>query len=113
NQGVVGMTVNITEKMRAENALQVARTELARSAHISRMGAMTASIAHEINQPLAAIVANASAGLRWAQRTPPHLDEIRESFEQIGQKNRPAAELIETIPSMSNSKKFAHLSVTP
>ena len=80
------MTVNITEKMRAENALQVARTELARSAHVSRMGAMTASIAHEINRPLAAIVANASAGLRWMERTPPHLDEMRESFEQIGRR---------------------------
>ena len=111
NQGAVGMTVNITEKMRAEDALQVARTELARSAHISRMGAMTASIAHEINQPLAAIVANASAGLRWAQRTPPHLDEIRESFEQIGQEGRRAAGVIESIRSMFKSKELAHVSV--
>ena len=111
DQGAVGMTVNITEKMRAENALQVARTELARSAHISRMGAMTASIAHEINQPLAAIVANASAGLRWTQRTPPHLDEIRESFEQIGQEGRRAAEVIESIRSMFKSKELAHVSV--
>jgi len=111
NQGAVGMTVNITEKMRAEDALQAARTELARSAHISRMGAMTASIAHEINQPLAAIVANASAGLRWAQGTPPHLDEIRESFEQIGQEGRRAAGVIESIRSMFKSKELAHVSV--
>ena len=68
DHGAVGMTINVTEKMRAENALQIAQAELARSAHVSRMGAMTASIAHEINQPLAAIVANASAGLRWMER---------------------------------------------
>jgi PAS domain S-box-containing protein len=111
DQGAVGMTVNITEKMRAENALQVARAELARSAHVSRMGAMTASIAHEINQPLAAIVANASAGLRWMDRTPPHLNEIRESFEQIGQEGRRAAEVIDSIRSMFKSKELAHVSV--
>jgi len=111
DQGAVGMTVNITEKMRAENALQVARAELARSAHVSRMGAMTASIAHEINQPLAAIVANASAGLRWMERTPPHLNEIRESFEQIGQEGRRAAEVIDSIRSMFKSKELAHVSV--
>lgn len=111
DQGAVGMTVNITEKMRAENALQIARTELARSAHVSRMGAMTASIAHEINQPLAAIVANASAGLRWMERSPPHLDEIRESFEQIGQEGRRAADVIDSVRSMFKSKELAHGSV--
>ena len=111
DQGAVGMTVNITEKMRAENALQIARAELARSAHVSRMGAMTASIAHEINQPLAAIVANASAGLRWMERSPPHLDEIRESFEQIGQEGRRAADVIDSVRSMFKSKELAHGSV--
>jgi PAS domain S-box-containing protein len=111
DHGAVGMTVNITEKMRAENALQIARTELARSAHVSRMGAMTASIAHEINQPLAAIVANASAGLRWMERSPPHLDEIRESFEQIGQEGRRAAEVIDSVRSMFKSKELAQGSV--
>src|SRR5262249_56331770 len=54
---------------------------------------------------------NASAGLRWAQRTPPHLDEIRESFEQIGQEGRRAAGVIESIRSMFKSKELAHVSV--
>src|SRR5262249_59164249 len=76
DRGSVGMSVDITEKMRAEYALQVAHEELARSAHVSRMGAMTASIAHEINQPLAAVVASASAGLRWLARTTADLDEV-------------------------------------
>ncbi|MGA7527774.1 MAG: hypothetical protein WBW11_11180 [Pseudolabrys sp.] len=52
-------------------ALQTGQAELAGYAQASRMGAMTASIAHEVNQPLAAIVANANAALRWMARTPP------------------------------------------
>ena len=111
DHGAVGMTINVTEKMRAENALQIAQAELARSAHVSRMGAMTASIAHEINQPLAAIVANASAGLRWMERTPPDLAEARESFEQIGQEGQRAAEVIESVRSMFRSKELAHASI--
>ena len=111
DHGAVGMTINVTEKMRAENALQIAQAELARSAHVSRMGAMTASIAHEINQPLAAIVANASAGLRWMERTPPDLAEARESFEQIGQEGQRAAEVIESVRSMFRSRELAHASI--
>lgn len=111
DRGAVGMTVNITAKMRAENELRIAQAELARSAHVSRMGAMTASIAHEINQPLAAIVANASAGLRWMERTPPDLAEARESFEQIGQEGRRAADVIESVRSMFKSRELAHASI--
>ena len=63
----VGMNFDITEKMQAQEALQMAQADLARAITASRMGAMTASIAHEINQPLTAMVANASAGLRFCQ----------------------------------------------
>jgi PAS domain S-box-containing protein len=110
-QGAVGMTINITEKIRAENALQTAQVELARSAHVSRMGAMTASIAHEINQPLGAIVANAGAGLRWLARRPPDLAEVRESFEQIASEGRHAAEVIQGLRSIFKSKELAHVSI--
>jgi PAS domain S-box-containing protein len=111
DQGAVGMTINITEKMRAENALQTAQAELARSTHVSRMGAMTASIAHEINQPLGAIVANAGAGLRWLARTPPDLVEARESFEQIASEGRHAAEVIQGLRLIFKSKELAHVSI--
>jgi PAS domain S-box-containing protein len=111
DQGAVGMTINITEKMRAENALQTAQAELARSTHVSRMGAMTASIAHEINQPLGAIVANAGAGLHWLARTPPDLVEARESFEQIASEGRHAAEVIQGLRSIFKSKELAHVSI--
>ena len=77
------MSFDITEKMQAQDALQVAHAELARSAQVSRMGAMTASIAHEINQPLGAIVANANAGLRWLARTPPDLLRRRKILSRL------------------------------
>jgi PAS domain S-box-containing protein len=104
DRGSVGMTVDITEKMRAQHALQVAHEELARSAHVSRMGAMTASIAHEINQPLGAIVANAGAGLRWLARTPPDLAEARESIEQIVREGQRAADVVQSVRSMFKSR---------
>jgi PAS domain S-box-containing protein len=111
DRGSVGMTVDITEKMRAQHALQVAHEELARSAHVSRMGAMTASIAHEINQPLGAIVANAGAGLRWLARTPPDLAEARESIEQIVREGQRAAEVVQSVRSMFKSRDLEHVPI--
>jgi PAS domain S-box-containing protein len=104
DRGSVGMTFDITEKMDAQHALQLAHEELARSAHVSRMGAMTASIAHEINQPLGAIVANAGAGLRWLARTPPDLAETRESIEQIVREGQRAADVVQSVRSMFKSR---------
>ena len=104
DRGSVGMTVDITEKMLAQHALQLAHEELARSAHVSRMGAMTASIAHEINQPLGAIVANAGAGLRWLARSPPDLAEVRESIEQIVREGQRAADVVQSVRSMFKSR---------
>ena len=111
DRGSVGMTVDITEKMRAQHALQVAHEELARSAHVSRMGAMTASIAHEINQPLGAIVANAGAGLRWLARTPPDLAEARESIEQIVREGQRAADVVQSVRSMFKSRDLEHVPI--
>ena len=109
-QNTFAMVFDITEKMRAQDALQVAYAELARSAQVSRMGAMTASIAHEINQPLGAIVANAGAGLRWLARTPPDLPEAQKNFEEIVRDGRHAAEVIEGLRSIFKSKESAHIS---
>ena len=61
---------------------------------------MTASIAHEINQPLAAIVANGNAGLRWLERATPDVDEARAAFTRIVNDGRRAGEVIESIRAM-------------
>jgi len=78
-----GIVFDITEKKQAQDALQKTRTELARVARMNQMVAMTGSIVHEINQPIAAIVANASAGLRWLERTNPDVNETRAVLRAI------------------------------
>ena len=69
---------DITERKRAEEALGKARAELAHVTRVTTLGEMTASIAHEINQPLAAVINNASACLRWLAAN--HLEEARPSW---------------------------------
>ena len=110
-QHTFGMSFDITEKMQAQDALQAAYAELARSGQVSRMGAMTASIAHEINQPLGAILANASAGLRWMAQSPPNLAEARESFEQIVRDGQRTADVIQSVRAMFKSKELALVSI--
>ena len=68
---------DITERKRAEDALHQARTELAHVTRVTTLGELAASIAHEINQPLAAIVADANACLNWLAAARPPLDQVR------------------------------------
>jgi PAS domain S-box-containing protein len=110
-QHTFGMVFDITEKMQAQDALQTAHAELERSAHVSRMGAMTASIAHEMNQPLTAVVGIASAGLRWLERTPPVIDKSRECFEKIVRAGQSAADVLESVRAMFKSKKLASVPI--
>ena len=78
-----GIVFDITERKQAQDALQKTRTELARVARMNQMIAMTGSIAHEINQPISAILANANAGLRWLGRTTPDVNETRAVLQSI------------------------------
>jgi PAS domain S-box-containing protein len=110
-QHTFAMVFDVTEKMQAQDALQVAHAELARSAHVSRMGAMTASIAHEMNQPLTAVVGIASAGLRWLERTPPVIDRARDCFEQIVRAGQRAADVLEGVRAMFKSTKLASVPI--
>jgi C4-dicarboxylate-specific signal transduction histidine kinase len=73
---------------------QTARAELAHVNRVATMGQLTASIAHEVNQPIAATVSNAQAGLRWLNRQPPDLDEVRESLACIAEDGKRAGEVI-------------------
>jgi PAS domain S-box-containing protein len=79
----MGSTMDITERKQAEAALQEARGELERVARVTAMGELTASIAHEINQPLAGVVTSANAGLNWLAANPPNLTKTRETLERI------------------------------
>src|SRR5262245_20923826 len=106
-----GMNFDITEKMQAQDALRVAQEELARATQASRIGAMAASIVHEINQPLTAIATNADAGLRWTDRTPPDLDRIRKSLNQIVHARQRTADVIHGIRAMFKSEEPSRSSI--
>jgi C4-dicarboxylate-specific signal transduction histidine kinase len=85
-----------------EEALQIARAELARAARITTIGELTASIAHEVNQPLAAVVANADACVAWISRQEPNLAEARAAAERTIQGATRASEVIVRIRSLIN-----------
>ena len=88
------------ERKRAQGELRAAQAELARATRLTAMGQMAASIAHEINQPLAAIVANGNAGLRWLANTTPDLDEARWALKCIVNDGHRAGEVIGSIGAM-------------
>src|SRR6201999_3393109 len=79
----VGAIMDVSAAKRAEQELRQAQAELAHVSRVTALGELTASIAHEVNQPIAAVVTNAAAGLRWLGAEPPNLDEVREALGQI------------------------------
>jgi C4-dicarboxylate-specific signal transduction histidine kinase len=77
------LQIELSERKRAEEALQKVQTELAHATRVMTLGELTASIAHEVNQPLAAIVTNGNAGLRWLRAVRPNLAEVESAMERI------------------------------
>jgi two-component system sensor kinase FixL len=92
---------DITERKRAEEALHRAQTELAHVTRVATLGEMTASIAHEVNQPLGAVVNNASACLRWLAGQAPNLEEARKSAALIIADGHRASEIISRIRALA------------
>src|SRR5712675_1625317 len=101
--GIAGITLAILafasiaslfEQKRAEEALREARADLARVNRVNTMAELTASLAHEVNQPIAAVVANADACMRWLARDPPNLAEARAAAMEIVKDGTRAAEII-------------------
>jgi C4-dicarboxylate-specific signal transduction histidine kinase len=90
------------EQKRTEEALQLTRTELARVSRITTIGELTASIAHEVNQPLAAVVANADACIAWLALADPDLAEARAAAERAVQGATRASDVIRRIRSLIN-----------
>ena len=88
------------EQRRTEEALQTTRAELARAARITTIGELTASIAHEVNQPLAAVVANADACVAWLSRESPDLAEARAAAERATEGATRASDVIARIRSL-------------
>jgi two-component system, NtrC family, sensor kinase len=95
--GFNDMLSELSEARERESADQL---ELARASRLTTMGAMTASIAHEINQPLAAIAANANAGLRWLARASPDIEEVHAALKRINTDAHRAGEIIQSVRSI-------------
>jgi PAS domain S-box-containing protein len=85
---------DITEQKRAEEALRQAQADLAHVSRVTTMGELTASLAHEVNQPIAAAVTNANACLRWLAGDIPNLEEARAAATRIVKDGTRAAEII-------------------
>ncbi len=103
--GYRGTGTDITATIRADHAEQALRQAQAELAHVTRvttLGEMTASISHEVNQPLAAVVANAEACLRWLDRGTPDLDAARRSVEWIINDGVRASEVIRRVRALAN-----------
>jgi PAS domain S-box-containing protein len=97
---IYAMARDETEQKHAEDALREAQQELERISRQTTIGAMTASIAHEINQPLSAIITSGNAGLRWLARKDPNLDEVQKVLQGIVNDGRRAADIITSIRGM-------------
>jgi PAS domain S-box-containing protein len=104
--GFAKITRDVTERVQAARevraeALRRTQAELAHVARVTTLGELTASIAHEVNQPIAATVLNAETGLRWLDAEPPDLDEARQAFGDIVRDGNRAAAVVQRIRNLS------------
>jgi len=91
------LEAQIAERRQAEEALRQAQADLTYASRVSSMGELTASLAHEIKQPIAAAITNANTCLRWLSRDQPDLEEARAAASRIAQDGRRASEIINRV----------------
>jgi PAS domain S-box-containing protein len=94
---LVGTSTDVHDWRQAQEALRNTQAEFAHMTRVMTMGELTASIAHEVNQPLGAIVTSAAAGARWLATKPPQLDKARRALDRIANDGKRAAEVIRRI----------------
>jgi PAS domain S-box-containing protein len=107
--GYRGTGADITAAIRAdhaERALREAQAELAHVTRVTTLGELTASISHEVNQPLAAVVNAAAACLRWLDRGTPDLDEARRAVDWIIKEGNRASEVIRRVRALANKSEI-------
>lgn len=97
DRNVLAFVVDITERRQAQDALLAAQAELAHASRVATLGELTASIAHEVNQPLAAIVTSGEAGMRWLRRDVPNLEEVAAAINRVVGEGRRASEIVTRI----------------
>jgi signal transduction histidine kinase len=107
----VGVVIDVTERRRDAEALQAAQAELARSLRFATMGELAASIVHEVNQPLTAVVANSETCLRWLSRSTPDLEQARQAAMRTTRDAERVANVIKGLRSIAWKTAFAKVPV--
>jgi PAS domain S-box-containing protein len=99
NEGVA-FVLDLSEQKRAEDALHQAQAELARVSRMTTMEQLAASIAHEVNQPLAAVVTSGNACLNWLSTSPPNLRKVRDAVERIVRDGNRASDVLKRVRAL-------------
>jgi C4-dicarboxylate-specific signal transduction histidine kinase len=99
---------NAAQRRLSEEALGKARSEVAHMARVTSLGVLTASIAHEVNQPLGAIVTNGETGLRWLARPDLDVEKVRELLKRVVADARRASDIIDRIRAMAAGRAPQH-----
>jgi len=108
---VDALRIEITHRIRAEKEATQRRNELARLGRVNALGELSAALAHELNQPLTAVVSNAQAAIRLSRTDPPDLAEIQEALVDIADDGKRAGEIISRLRSMVSRDETARESL--
>src|SRR6266702_1666267 len=101
-----GLSIDIDERKRAEDHLRDTRIKLAKASRLASVAELAGSIAHELNQPLMSILANAQAAKRWLNAAPPNVMEVNSSIERIIRDARGADETMKHIRALFKQESF-------
>jgi C4-dicarboxylate-specific signal transduction histidine kinase len=101
-----GLSIDIDDRKKAEDHLRETRAKLNRASRIAMVAELSASIAHELNQPLTSVLANAQASKRWLASTPPHLEEVAASIERVVRDARSADQTMQNIRALFKRESF-------
>jgi PAS domain S-box-containing protein len=102
---LMALSEDVTERRRAQEALNEARSELAHVSRVTSLGALTASIAHEVNQPLSGIITNASTCLRMLATDPPQVEGARETARRTIRDGNRMSEVISRLRALFSKKE--------
>jgi C4-dicarboxylate-specific signal transduction histidine kinase len=101
-----GLSIDIDDRKKAEDHLRETRAKLNRASRIAMVAELSASIAHELNQPLTSVFANAQASKRWLASTPPNLEEVAASIERVVRDARSADQTMQNIRALFKRESF-------